>query len=88
MLVEPGSPAIVLNKNNQQASSDFTILDNFSLQSSGQPEAKLEGKCFLKTRTDRFKEHWAVVVGKDLLCFRKQGDTEHRVMHCLAGTFI
>jgi hypothetical protein len=29
-----------------------------------------------------------MVVGKDLLCYRKQGDTEHRVMHCLAGTFI
>lgn len=88
MLVEPNSPVIVLNNNNKQASSDFMILDNFSLQSRGHPEVKLEGKCFLKTRTDRFKEHWAVVEGKDLLCYRKQGDTEHRVMHCLSGTFI
>jgi len=49
---------------------------------------KMEGKCFLKTRTDRFKEHWAVIVGKDLFCYRKQGDTDSRVMHCLAGTFV
>jgi len=48
----------------------------------------MEGACLLKTRTDRFKEHWAVVVGRDLLCFRKQGDADYRVMHCLAATFV
>lgn len=65
------------------------IFDNFS-SGAVRPnsEINLEGKCYLKTRTDRFKEHWAVVMGKDLLCFRKKGETDHRVMHCLAGTFI
>jgi hypothetical protein len=42
----------------------------------------------LKTKTDRFKEHWATVIGKELLCFRRKNDNKHRVMHNLAGTFI
>lgn len=76
MVVEPGSPAIILNTSNTSVGQEM-IVDNFG---SGkiQPgsDIRLEGKCFLKTRTDRFKEHYAVVVGKDLLCFRKQGDTD------------
>jgi hypothetical protein len=75
-----------MNQSNLAAIQEM-IVDNFSSGKS-KFDLKLEGKCFLKTRTDRFKEHWAVVVGKDLLCYRQQGDTEHRVMHCLAGTFI
>lgn len=48
------------------------VLENFSNdQGKLRADIHLEGKCFLKTRTDRFKEHWAVVVGKDLLCYRK-----------------
>jgi hypothetical protein len=47
----------------------------------------LEGLCFLKTKTDRYKEHWACLVGKELYCYRKKGDLEHRVMHSLIGTF-
>ena len=42
----------------------------------------------MKTKTDRFKEHWAVLLGNDIFCYRSQGDKKHRVMHCLAGTFI
>jgi hypothetical protein len=41
----------------------------------------------LKTKTDRYKEHWAVLVGKELYCYRQKGDLEHRVMHSLIGTF-
>jgi len=47
----------------------------------------LEGQCFLKTKTDRYKEHWAVLVGKELYSYRQKGDPEHRVMHSLIGTF-
>ena len=47
----------------------------------------LEGPCFLKTRTDRFKDHWAVLNGNEIFCYRSISDTRSRVMHCLAGTF-
>jgi len=57
--VEPCSPLILLNQNNNLIVQDM-IVDNFSKdQTKLKHELKLEGKCFLKTRTDRFKEHWA-----------------------------
>ena len=30
----------------------------------------MEGTCYLKTKTDRFKEHWAVLNGNEIFCFR------------------
>ena len=48
----------------------------------------MEGICYLKTRTDLFKEHWAVLNGNEIFCYRTKGDTKSRVMHCLAGTFV
>lgn len=54
----------------------------------------------LKTKTDRYKEHWCVLNGNELYCYRKKEDAEilkmndasspskHRVMHSLIGTFI
>ena len=47
-----------------------------------------EGECYLKTRADRFKQHWGVVMGNELYCYRDRNDAVHRVMHCLVGTFI
>ena len=44
--------------------------------------------CLLKTKTDKYKEHWATIVGNEIYCFRYKGDVEHRVMHSLIGTFI
>lgn len=61
------------------------IFDNFSSQKE---TSRLEGKCFLKTRTDRFKDHYAVVSGKDLICYRNKDEEDIRVMHCLTSTFI
>lgn len=47
-----------------------------------------EGECFLKTKSDRFKKHWGVIMGNEIYCYRYQNDPVHRVMHCLVGTFI
>ena len=54
----------------------------------GQEAVFMEGPCFLKTKTDRFKEHWAVLNGNEIFCYRNAQDTKSRVMHCLAGTFV
>lgn len=48
----------------------------------------MEGPCYLKTKTDRFKEHWAVLNGNEIFCYRSSSDNRSRVMHCLAGTFV
>ena len=46
------------------------------------------GHCYLKTKTESYKKHFLVISGNELRFFRKQGDTEHKVMHCLAGTYL
>jgi serine/threonine protein kinase len=51
-------------------------------------ESIFEGQCYLKTKTDRYKEHWAVLAGNELYCYRQKGDKDHRVMHSMVGTFI
>lgn len=51
-------------------------------------EALIQTECFLKTKSDKFKSHWAVIIDKELFCYRKQSDAAYRIMHSLAGTFV
>ena len=62
------------------------ILENFGHRKN--KYLFFEGECFLKTKTDRYKQHWAMVMGNELYCYRRKGDSDHRAMHCLVGTFI
>jgi hypothetical protein len=52
----------------------------------------MDGVCLLKTKTDRYKQHWCVLAGNELYCYRQEEDFKagepHRVMHSLIGTFI
>lgn len=63
-------------------------MDNFGSTDKNEQYTFFEGECFLKTRADRFKTHWAVIMGNELYCYRNKDDALHRVMHSLAGTFI
>ena len=70
-------------------STEDEILEGFGEHSNEmKSNVFLEGTCFLKTKTDRFKEHWAVLNGNEIFCYRNMQDTKSRVMHCLAGTFV
>lgn len=64
------------------------IVQRFGEQIVNEEEQVYEGQCFLKTKTDRYKEHWAMISGNELYCYRQKGDTDHRVMHSMIGTFI
>jgi hypothetical protein len=46
------------------------------------------GQCYLKTKTDRFKEHWAVHEGSEIFFYRNLNDANYRVMHSLSSTFV
>ena len=71
------------------ASIDDHIIEGFGCASEGeQVDNYKEGACYLKTKTDRFKEHWAVLNGNEIFCYRSANDHKSRVMHCLAGTFV
>ena len=47
-----------------------------------------EDYCYLKTKSETYKKHWMVILGNELYFYRKRGDTEHKVMHCLTGTYL
>lgn len=73
----------------EQSSSEQPIVPIEGFGDVQQHEENIfEGQCWLKTKTDRYKEHWAVLAGNELYCYRYKGDTEHRVMHSMIGTFI
>ena len=79
----------MISSQNLQIERMDSILDSFSDHLNSDTQISfLESKCFLKTRTDKFKEHWALLQGKDLLCYRRKNDTDVRVMHCLTGTYL
>ena len=52
----------------------------------------MQGYCLLKTKTDKYKEHWCKIQGNELYCYKSLDDYNkgfpHRVMHSLIGTFI
>ena len=67
------------------------VLEGFGgFEDAGSEEDIVEhsGHCYLKTKTESYKKHWMVLQGNELRFYRKQGDEEHKVMHCLAGTYL
>jgi len=64
------------------------IIEGFGDYQKKEKGVFYEGKCYLKTKTDHFKSHWAVLDGNEILFYRKQGEEESRVMHILACTFV
>lgn len=72
----------------RQCSPDDEIHEGFGGDHTEEKQSTfMEGVCYLKTKTDRFKDHWAVLNGNEIFCYRSAQDTKSRVMHCLAGTF-
>jgi len=63
------------------------VIDSFSAQIKGN-NVEHSGDCYLKTKTDRFKKHWAVIRSNEIYCYRHEGEPGYRVMHSLVGTFI
>ena len=47
-----------------------------------------KGYCYLKSKNDNFKKHWLVIVGNELYFYKRKDDEEHKIMHCLSGTYI
>jgi hypothetical protein len=66
------------------------VIDDFSAtqERESKPHVMLEGDCYLKTKSERFKKHWAVLVGNELFCYRQKDDPMYLLMHSLAGTFV
>ena len=67
------------------------VYDGFAGNQDDEDTAELtkhEDYCYLKTKSETYKKHWMVLLGNELYFYRKKGDTEHKVMHVLTGTYI
>ncbi len=51
-------------------SIDDEIHEGFADEPQADDPTFMEGPCYLKTKTDRFKEHWAVLNGNEIFCYR------------------
>lgn len=82
-----GTSAISRSKtpNNQIVLEGF---GGFEDVNSDEDIVEHSGNCYLKTKTESYKKHFLVISGNELRFYRKQGDTDHKVMHCLAGTYL
>jgi len=34
----------------------------------------LENECYLLTKSERYKKHWAVLIGQELYCYKNKED--------------
>lgn len=49
---------------------------------------RYEGSVYLRTRTGAYKRHYMVIMGNELYFYRHRNDNEHKIYHCLTGTYI
>jgi hypothetical protein len=47
-----------------------------------------EGSVYLKTKEGTLKKHLMILIGNEIYFFRSRQDTQHKIMHCLTGTYI
>jgi Protein kinase domain len=65
------------------------VIENFSPTSNlmDRKQIHIQGDCYLKTKNEKFKKHWIVIMGNELYCYKSAEETEHLLMHTLVGTF-
>lgn len=71
--------------------SNQVVLSSFGGFDGDNSEEELvehTGFCYLKTKTESYKKHFMHLQGNELRFYRKQGEEEAKVMHCLAGTYL
>lgn len=78
-----------MDKTRQEGGLEL-VIDDFSAtqERPARPHIVLEGNCYLKTKSERFKKHWTILTGNELFCYQKKEDTQYLLMHSLAGTFV
>lgn len=75
-LDNPNHPANLTHDVIQPSALEL-VIDDFSATQDreNKPQIVLEGDCYLKTKTERFKKHWAVLTGNELYCYRSKEDS-------------
>jgi len=61
------------------------VIDNFSF--GRKEKEKYQDYCYLKTKTDRYKNHVVVIEGSEIYWYKTLSDIEPQIMHSLVGTF-
>ena len=48
-----------------------SIITGFTPNVEHNDEIVFESECLLKTKTDKYKEHWGRIIGNELFCYRQ-----------------
>lgn len=88
LINDPSPETVPLDGGRNDNVMSMQPLQGFGEYDKGLDESAYSGQLYLKTKTERLKEHWGTLSGNELYFYRKHGDTEHRLMHILTGTFI
>jgi len=64
------NPSLIIDKSRQEESLEL-VIDDFSAtqERPARPQIVLEGNCYLKTKSERFKKHWTILTGNELFCY-------------------
>lgn len=50
---------------------ELSVIDNFSPHSQiARMSTYFESECYLKTKNDRYKKHWVVLMGNEIYCYK------------------
>jgi hypothetical protein len=82
--------------NNEESSSvysvqneQYNVIEGFGdINYDDEDLITAKGYCYLKSKNDNFKKHWLVIIGNELYFYKRKDDEEHKIMHCLSGTYI
>jgi hypothetical protein len=65
------NPSLIMDKTRQEGGGLELVIDDFSAtqERPARPHIVLEGNCYLKTKSERFKKHWTILTGNELFCY-------------------
>jgi len=79
------TPTAVKKKSSLSLVGGSGVIDNFSF--GRKEKERYQDYCYLKTKTDRYKNHVVVIEGSEIYWYKTLGDIEPQIMHSLVRTF-
>jgi hypothetical protein len=67
------------------------VIDGFGATDTNEivdANKQYEGTVYLKTKVGTLKKHLMILIGNEIYFFRSRQDNQHKIMHCLTGTYI
>mmetsp|Transcript_29481 Transcript_29481/g.28635 ORF Transcript_29481/g.28635 Transcript_29481/m.28635 type:complete len:158 (+) Transcript_29481:1187-1660(+) len=64
------------------------IFANFLNQDKPSMNKEFQGEMLRKSDEGKFRKYWFSLIGKEIYCYKKKNDKDHKTMHNLLGVYI